>query len=261
MKIGTTDFSLWASKAIPIWQYCNAPKLSAIIESELAFFNTNATQFFSNWETNVFNLLTANTFGLNVWGKILGVGRPSIPAVNGGIDQNGVFRFANIDTGRWHSIWLSNASNPALNIEYTPNADSIPLPNQLGDDAYRTVLLAKLKLLYSNGSIHDINDFLQSLLGSYSTSTGWTKNEKVYIVDNYDMTMRIEFGYVPTSAELSIITTDGLSPRPMGVFLNYSVIGNLVSQFGFNEADMNTWVTPSSSGISVPEGYGNFSSF
>lgn len=255
MKVGTSDFSLWAEEGVNIWQYANAKNLNAIINDELEFFNVNVTQFFTNWEKDVFNLITANTFGLNVWGKILGVERPSIPAVNGGIDQNGIFRFANLDTHRWHSIWISGALAPTLNIEYEPSLDVIPLPNQLGDDAYRTVLLAKIRLLYSNGSVHDINDFLQRLLGTYSPEKGWIKNESVYIQDNYNMTMTVKFNHLPSSATLSILTTDGLSPRPAGVFLNYAVESN-EGAFGFAEAEMNTWVEPSSTGINVPEGYG-----
>ena len=258
MKVGTSDFSLWAGDGVNIWQYANAKNLNAIINDELEFFNVNVNQFFTNWEKDVFNLITANTFGLNVWGKILGVPRPSVPAVNGGIDASGVFRFANVDTHRWHSIWISGSVVPTLNIEYEPSEDAIPIPNQLGDNAYRTILLAKIRLLYSNGSVHDINDFVQRLLGYYSPANGWIKNENVYVQDNYNMTMTVMFNSLPSSAALSVLTTDGLSPRPAGVFLNYAVISN-EGAFGFSEAEMNTWVKPENSGIGVEDGYGYLS--
>lgn len=206
MKVGTSDFSLWAGDKVNIWQYTNAKNLNAIINNELEFFNVNATKFFTNWEKDVFNLITANAFGLNVWGKILGVERPS----------------------------------------------------QIEDSAYRTILLAKIRLLYSNGSVHDINDFLQRLLGSYSPEKGWIKNESVYVQDNYDMTMTVMFNSLPSSAELAVLTIDGLSPRPAGVFLNYAVESN-EGAFGFSEAEMNTWVKPEDSGIGVKDGYGYLS--
>lgn len=95
-------------------------------------------------------------------------------AVNAGVDKNGIFRFKNIDTGRWHSVWLSG-NVPQLNIESVPLADAVPQPNQLNDESFRRCLLAKLKLLHTNASVVDINDFLQSILGEFSVETGWVK--------------------------------------------------------------------------------------
>lgn len=87
MKIGKADFSIWGEEDVLIWQYCNAPNLAQIIENEFAFYKKNVNDFFNDWYNDVFNLLTANTFGLNVWANILGVKRPSVQAVNAGIDK------------------------------------------------------------------------------------------------------------------------------------------------------------------------------
>lgn len=262
MQIGKADFSIWGENDVLIWQYCNAPNLAQIIENEFAFYNKNVRDFFNDWYNDVFNLLTANTFGLNVWANILGVKRPSVQAVNGGIDKNGIFRFKNVDTGRWHSVWISGTM-PQLNIESSPLEDSIPRPNQLDDESFRRCLLAKLKLLHSNASIVDINDFLQSVLGEFSPETGWKKNYNVYIQDYYDMTMNIVFNKeLPSAADLSIITNDDFSPRPMGVMMNYGFV-DIENTFGWNEAQMKTWLPLTSTGdvAEWESGYGALSQF
>lgn len=71
MAIGDLDFSLREGDNILLWQYSNTPRLSQIVQNEIAFFKENAQDFFSNWYNDVFNLKTANSFGLNVWGFIL----------------------------------------------------------------------------------------------------------------------------------------------------------------------------------------------
>lgn len=171
MKIGKADFSIWGEEDVLIWQYCNAPNLAQIIENEFAFYKKNVNDFFNDWYNDVFNLLTANTFGLNVWANILGVKRPSVQAVNAGVDKNGIFRFKNIDTGRWHSVWISG-NVPQLNIESLPLADAVPQPNQLNDESFRRCLLAKLKLLHTNASVVDINDFCRVYWGSSRPKLG-----------------------------------------------------------------------------------------
>lgn len=59
-----------------LWQYDNAPKLQALIQSMQDDLNTNTRDFWNDFYTNVFNLETANSFGLTVWGILLGVERP-----------------------------------------------------------------------------------------------------------------------------------------------------------------------------------------
>ena len=54
-----------------LWQYENAPKLKALVQSEQDWANENVTEFWKDWYRDVFNLKTANDFGLNVWSRIL----------------------------------------------------------------------------------------------------------------------------------------------------------------------------------------------
>lgn len=56
-----------------LWQHNNATKLTALIKAKQAWLETNQTEFWKDWLHDVFDLRTANDFGLRVWSIILGV--------------------------------------------------------------------------------------------------------------------------------------------------------------------------------------------
>ena len=82
MKTANYNFNIDLSKVI-LWQYDDAEKLKSLVNNEQQFMNTAVTQFWEDFNYNVFNLATCNTFGLELWGKLLGVARPTY--LDGGI--------------------------------------------------------------------------------------------------------------------------------------------------------------------------------
>ena len=58
-----------------LWQYNNSPKLKALILSKEEWYKNNQAKFWQDWYDKVFNLETANDFGLSVWGEILNFSR------------------------------------------------------------------------------------------------------------------------------------------------------------------------------------------
>ena len=54
-----------------LWQYNNAANLQSILQSKQDWYDINQKEFWENWITNVFNLDTADEFGLAVWAIIL----------------------------------------------------------------------------------------------------------------------------------------------------------------------------------------------
>lgn len=74
MKIFNPDYAVDLLQAL-IWQYDNAPRLQKLLQHKQDWYNENNTQFWSDWLKNVFNITTANDFGLTVWGKLLRVER------------------------------------------------------------------------------------------------------------------------------------------------------------------------------------------
>lgn len=82
MKVANYNFSTDLSKVI-LWQYTDAEKFNAIVNNEQQFMDENVTQFWEDFNHNIFNLSTCNTFGLELWGKLLGVARPTY--LDGGV--------------------------------------------------------------------------------------------------------------------------------------------------------------------------------
>ena len=76
MKTANYNYQQDLSKII-LWQYDDAEKFKQIVDNEQTFMDENVTQFWEDFNTNVFNLATCNTFGLELWGRLLGVARPT----------------------------------------------------------------------------------------------------------------------------------------------------------------------------------------
>lgn len=70
MKIFNTDWIIDLEKSI-LWQYDKSAKLKSLIEQKQTWYKENVTDFITNYFKNIFNLKTANDFGLAVWGKLL----------------------------------------------------------------------------------------------------------------------------------------------------------------------------------------------
>ena len=80
------DFSTNLLRAL-LWQHDNAPRLKALLAEKQAWYDDQNKQFWTDWMRDVFDLRTANPFGLSVWAIILGqpivfsnVSDPSQPA-------------------------------------------------------------------------------------------------------------------------------------------------------------------------------------
>ncbi|MDR0675638.1 MAG: DUF2612 domain-containing protein [Elusimicrobiota bacterium] len=84
MKIYNLDYNLNLFLSI-LWQYDNAKKLKAIFQKQQNFYDINVKKFLQDWFDNVFNLQTASSFGLSVWGKILDIERPTYQDSEGNI--------------------------------------------------------------------------------------------------------------------------------------------------------------------------------
>lgn len=77
------DFSVNLLKAL-LWRHNDAANLQSLLESKNSWYEANQTDFWNDWVTNVFNLETANEFGLSVWAQILGIPLSLIVPPNAG---------------------------------------------------------------------------------------------------------------------------------------------------------------------------------
>lgn len=173
-----------------ISQYANSPTILALIDdfSQCVDPTTDIDNFFDT----VFNVLTAVGFGLDIWGRIVGVGRV-FP-----IDTATYLGFQGSSGVGWNQgIWYSGPGN-------TTNF-------ALSDEAYRALILAKAMSNITDGSIPSLNMILQAL---------FVGRGNAYVIDNLDMTMTYRFKFALTPVDGTIINNSGVLPNPTGVTVN-----------------------------------------
>lgn len=125
-------------------------------------------------------------------------------------------------------LTLSTANDYGLavwgNLLQTPrtwkiNGENVTLTTQ----QYRTLLIARLRLLSIRGTVEEINGILNFLFKNYG---------KAWVIDNHDMTITYRFNFTLTDLQLEILRNLTLLPRPAGVEMQVIAVGNDV--FGFN---------------------------
>lgn len=202
------DFSVNLMRAL-LWQYNDATRLQSLLQQKQDWYNENQTQFWESWIRDVFDLRTANDFGLSVWAIIL-----NIPLVIAGPeDETGkpIFGFGqyrkNFGNGNFASIQAS-----ALTTEQK-----------------RLVLRLRYFQLVTRGTVPEINRFLAYLFGGEGIA---------YVNDGLNMTGLYVFN-VPISSELdAVLSQYDLLPRPAGVKIDYIVTGEVPS-WGFGQYHSN----------------------
>lgn len=204
-RIQQFDFSVDLLRAI-LWQYNDAAKLQSLLTQKQAWYDETQTTFWTDWVRDVFNLLTANEFGLSVWGVILGIplsiglpGTGARPVWGFGVhNQN----FENGNFGR------DSAGVAGLTVEQK-----------------RIILRLRYYQLVSDGSAPWANYVLKRVFGMG------------YVLDPEDMTCTYVFPVAIPQAVLSVIQTYDLLPRPAGVQINILVDPGQV--FGFDPYYLN----------------------
>ncbi|WP_336281094.1 DUF2612 domain-containing protein [Cronobacter dublinensis] len=191
-------------------QYSASTKILSIIDT----FNqaTSLDDFTDDFITKVWDLTTNETFGLDIWGKIVGIGR----YITAPIDSDS-FGFFESDDGAADYPLPFNDSPFYAGVQETTSV-------RLSDDAYRTLILCKAFSNISIATIPDINKFLSILFAGRG---------RAYCVNYRDMTVGITFEFTLTPYEESILTKYEVIPVPSGVQLNINQI--VPPYFGFAE--------------------------
>ena len=204
-----------------ISQYANSPVLMQLIQNMNEYLDPQAN--IQAFYDNIWNVQTAIGYGLDVWGKIVGVSRQlSIP-------QSDFFGFSQGD------------------LEPFGQAPLYPGPVTgtylLSDTAYRLLILVKALSNISNASVPSYNQLLQNLFAGRG---------RCYVVDLGNMQMQYTFEFYLFPYEQAILTQSGAFPRPSGVKA-YSLQCPLDGTLGFKEASI-----PGSASYQ-PFGQGSFS--
>lgn len=178
----------------PISQHANSPTLARLFANNKEYFDVRAK--FQLFYDNVWNIDTAVGFGLDIWGRIVGVARQlNAP---GAVPIFGFYQATSpTDYSPFNVAPFSDGSNAT-------SVYSLP------DVTYRKLILAKAAYNLSDCSVPSINKLLRALMDG----------RKAYVVNNLDMTMDLHFEFVLTPLEYAIITQSGVIPTPAGVTVN-----------------------------------------
>lgn len=100
------------------WYYDQAANIVGLVDKKQAWYDANWKNFWEGWEASIFNLKTANRFGMVVWALILNVPTQLIYA---GTEQTGApFGFGPLANGRVNfgaGNFLRTANSQTLSLE------------------------------------------------------------------------------------------------------------------------------------------------
>lgn len=174
-----------------ISQYANSPILLQLIYNfdQCVDQSANMQAFYDL----IWNVDTAQGYGLDVWGRIVGVNR-----------------VLKVEIGDYFGMTgPGGASGEPYNQAPFYAGAQLTENYALTDQAFRTLIFAKALSNISDGSVKSINQILINLFGS--------ANGNAYATDNGDMTMSYTFEFPLTAVQEAIVGQSGVLPKPTGV--------------------------------------------
>jgi uncharacterized protein DUF2612 len=177
-------------------QYANSPTIVQLITNMNGYLDpmTNINAFYDL----LWNVDTAVGYGLDVWGRIVGVGRVLQ------ISAGAYFGF----TGPISASGLP--FNQAIFYAGQPTTGNYALL----DGPFRALILAKALANICNATIPAINQILINLFGQ-SGLIPLAGNS--YVTDGLNMTMTYTFGSTLSPVQEAIVFQSGVLPKPVGV--------------------------------------------
>jgi hypothetical protein len=194
----TATFPVFDIEQVNISQYANSSKTSQFIDIFGQWFDPtpNLLQFYAL----VWNIISAEGFGLDIWGRILGVTR------NITLSGTGTY-FGFVNDGAGDFTGFGQAPF------YTGASDTTAY--RLPDTQYLPVLLAKALANICVCSAPELNQLLAILFAD---------SGPVWVQDNGNMSMSYVFSFTPTAVQEAMVTQLGILPHPAGVAVSIVVI-------------------------------------
>lgn len=207
-------------------QYADSPNLRSLIES----FNAtmDMTEFTDEFLTAIWDVSTATGYGLDVWGRIVGVSRLlNVP------QQSTYFGFDES---------LVNASddspkpfNEAPFFEGTQLTTTV----RLADEGYRKLIMAKAMANITDCSIPSLNNALNYLFNGEGVA---------FVTITGVMSMSYVFNFNLSDVEWAILLNSNAIAKPAGVSVSIMSL-DFDNTFGFAEAGLQ----PFESGTFFPD--------
>lgn len=233
MRIQEFDYSVNLMQAL-LWQYNEAARLQLLLSQKNFWYEINQQQFWEKWCIDVFDLRTANLFGLAVWSYILNIplfieftpdtmGKPlwGFNEIDGSFPTyiNDYQDFGNGNFTTRHSIVTLTIEEQRLLLRL--RYYQLVSRGATGSDA---------KLGVQSG-IAGTNEFLSTLFAAYPKMH--PEYGIAYVLDGLDMTITYVFNFNLPQAFRYIFQYYDVLPRPAGVKVKYIILTGEI--WGFNE--------------------------
>lgn len=179
-------------------QYANSPTISTLVDRFHDWLDIQPD--LSLFLQRIWDIETAQGYGLDVWGRIVGIGRyldmPTSVAEFGFAEQR------EVDT--------PNDATPQPFDGGGAMADGaiVTTTMRLSDHAYRKLILAKAATNIGDASAPNINRAMTILLGDRG---------RCYVQDNGNMTINYVFEFALSPMEKAVVQANTVIPRPAGV--------------------------------------------
>ena len=190
-----------------ISQYGNSAAITQLIAGMNEYVDPRAD--IDNFFNFVWNVDTAQGFGLDIWGRIVNIGREVTVA-----EELTYFGFEEPDDAE------------PFNQAPFYNTTALTQTYILGDEVYRVLILTKALANISESTAASLNRLLQNLFPGRG---------RAYVLDLGGMQIQYTFEFLLAPFEYSVLTQSGVIPNPAGV-------GSVILQvdvpntFGFMEA-------------------------
>lgn len=207
-------------------QYADSPKLRSLIESFNA--SMDMTEFTDEFLTAIWDISTAEDYGLDVWGKIVGVSR----LLN--VPQSATY-FGFVES------YINAGDDSPKPFDEAPFFESVQLTDtvRLANDGYRKLILAKAMANITDCSIPSLNNALYYLFGDQGDT---------FVAVTGVMSMSYVFGFNLSPVEWAILLNSNAIAKPAGVSVSIMSL-DFNNTFGFAEAEMQ----PFESGTYFPD--------
>lgn len=209
-RVQEIDYSVNLLRAL-LWQDNRAPKLTEVLQQKQTWYDTNVSTFWEDWVRDVFDIRTANEFGLAVWAIILGVPTSAVlpPTSKPNFGFGGFNK--NFNRGNFGS---KTSTVVGLTLEQK-----------------RILLRLRYFKLTCKPTVPFINRGLKAILGDQGS---------VYVLDANDMSfVTYVFGFQPNSALEFVLQNFDILPRPAAVGVRYVIAGRKTWGFGSFRKNFN----------------------
>ena len=171
-------------------QYAASPRILALLVKQAALLDPGRDLML--WYDGMFNPQTAQGAGLDIWGRIVGIGR---------------------------MLWMTNTEFFGFAYQLMENFDQAPFwieslaqgQFRLTDEAYRFLIFYKSAANIGRGDMASINALLNSL---FEAEHGPANS---YVLEVGPMEIRAVFNFYLSGYEQALLAQYGLLDRPAGV--------------------------------------------